>query len=438
LSVLEKVVILSTGDELTTGKIADTNAQWIADRCVSLGLDVVAVMTVGDYADRIAWVWERAFELGDLVISTGGLGPTSDDLTTETVARVLGVGLRFDEPSAEKVRALFARLGRTMPENNLRQALFPESAVIVENPLGTAPGYRVSCARRVTRPGAAAPETVERHLVVLPGVPREMKPMFEHTVEPWVRELRGADTVLAVRVFQTFGMSESALDEAVGKVIRPDEARVGFRASFPQISVKLVVRDVPGRAEERVDALAGRLRDALGPVVFGEGDTTMEAATGAALRARGATLAVAESCSGGLVGHRVTEVPGCSAYFLADYVTYSNGAKRDVLGVRKETLQQFGAVSEETAREMAEGARARSGADVAVATTGIAGPDGGTPERPVGTVCFALSADGLLVSRRHQLWGTRDWVKLLTSQLALDWVRRWALGLPVLESGFRR
>ncbi|MEW6267820.1 MAG: competence/damage-inducible protein A [Thermodesulfobacteriota bacterium] len=435
--MLEKVVILSTGDELTTGKIADTNAQWIADRCVSLGLDVVAVLTVGDYRDRIAWAWERAFELADLVLSTGGLGPTADDLTTETVARVLGVGLRFDEPSAEKIRQLFARLGRTMPENNLRQAQFPDTAVILENPLGTAPGYRVSCERRIAGPGGAA-VTVPRHLVVLPGVPREMKPMFDEQVVPWVRELRGSDTVLAVRIFQTFGMSESALDEAVGKVIRPDEARVGFRASFPQISVKLVVRDLPGAAERRIDELSARLREALGPVVFGEGDTTMEAATGEALRARGAKLAVAESCSGGLIGHRITEVPGCSAYFLADYVTYANGAKREALGVSSETLERFGAVSEETAREMAEGARRRSGADVTIATTGIAGPDGGTPDRPVGTVCFALSADGMLVSRRHQLWGTRDWVKLLTSQLALDWVRRWALGLPVVESGFRR
>ncbi len=438
MSVLEKVVILSNGDELTTGKIADTNAQWIADRCVSLGLDVVAVLTVGDYPERIAWAWERAFELGDLVISTGGLGPTADDLTTETVAKVLGVGLRFDEPSAEKVRNLFARMNRPMPENNLRQALIPEGAVVVENPLGTAPGYRASFDRRIAPPGDAEGRVVRRHLVVLPGVPREMKPMFENTVEPWIRELRGSDTALAVRIFQTFGMSESALDEAVGKVIRPDEARVGFRASFPQISVKLVVRDVPGRAAERVEALAARLREALGPVIFGEGDTTMEQAVGAALRARGATLAVAESCTGGLIGHRITEVPGCSAYFLADYVSYANAVKRDVLGVRAETLERFGAVSEETAREMAEGARRRAGSDVAIATTGIAGPDGGTPERPVGTVCFALSADGMLVSRRHQLWGTRDWVKLLTSQLALDWVRRWALGLPVLESGFRR
>lgn len=436
--MLEKVVILSTGDELTTGKIADTNAQWLAGRCFDLGLDVVAVLMVGDFPDRMAWAWERAFELADLVISTGGLGPTTDDLTTDTVARVLGVGLRFDEPSAAKIRALFERMGRVMPENNLRQAQFPEPAVILENPLGTAPGYRVSCERDVPAGGGAGRVRRPRHLVVMPGVPREMKPMFEERVVPWVRELRGVDTVLAVRTFQTFGMSESALDEAVNAVIRPDEARIGFRASFPMISVKLLVRDVAACADARLEELSARLRSALGPVVFGEGDVTMEAATGAALRARGATLAIAESCSGGLVGHRVTEVPGCSAYFLADYVTYSNGAKKDVLGVRPETLKDFGAVSEETVREMAEGARKRSGASVAVATSGVAGPDGGTEQTPVGTVCFALSAEGVLVSRRHQLWGTRDWVKLLTSQLALDWVRRWALDLPVVESGFRK
>jgi len=434
---LEKVVILSTGDELTTGKIADTNAQWLADRCVSLGLEVAGTLVVGDHRDRITWAWERAFELGDLVVCTGGLGPTVDDLTTETVAALLGEELRFDEASAQRIRSFFERIGRTMSQNNLRQAQFPASAVILDNPLGTAPGYRVTCERDVV-PLGGAPTRATRHLVVMPGVPREMKPMFDGQVAPWIRGLRDPGEVSVVRTFQTFGMSESALDEAVSAIIAPGEARIGFRASFPQISAKLLVRGRPEEAERRADELAGRMREALGPVVFGEGETNMETETGRALRARGATVAVAESCSGGLVGHRLTEVPGCSAYFLADYVCYSNAAKIDVLGVSRDTIERHGAVSEETAREMAQGARRRSGADVAVATTGIAGPDGGTAERPVGTVCFALAADGVLVSRRHQLWGTRDWVKLLTSQLALDWVRRWALGLPVLDSGFRK
>ncbi|MBM4265926.1 MAG: competence/damage-inducible protein A [Deltaproteobacteria bacterium] len=427
--MIERVVLLSTGDELTTGKIADTNAQWLADRCFTLGLDVTAVLVVGDDRERITWAWQSAFERGDVVLATGGLGPTSDDLTTETLAAFLGEDLRLDQPSVDKMRALFERMNRPMPENNLRQAMFPASATILENPLGTAPGYRVSCDRVI------GGKTVKRHLAVMPGVPREMKSMFDNTVAPWLAEL-GGGAPPAVRVFQTFGMSESALGEKVTALVG-DEARVGYRASFPKISVKIMLPGTVPDAETRLDALAARVRDALGGVVYAEGEATMEEELGRILREKGATLAIAESCSGGLIGHRVTEVPGCSAYFIADYVSYSNGAKKDVLGVGAETLKQYGAVSEETAREMAEGARRRSGADVAVATTGIAGPDGGTKERPVGTVCFALATAEGTISRRYQLWGTRDWVKLLTSQIALDWVRRWARGLPVLESGFR-
>jgi nicotinamide-nucleotide amidase len=319
-------------------------------------------------------------------------------------------------------------MGREMPENNLKQAYFPASATVIANPLGTAPGYRASCRR----------DGQERHLVILPGVPREMHRMFDETVRPWLEGLIDASTIVASRTFQTFGVSESGLDERVGRVIRPDEARISYRASFPKIAVKLLVRDVPERAEARVEALAERVRRELGTAIYGEGEVRMEEVVGQALLARGTTLAVAESCTGGLIGHRLTDVPGSSAYLLADYVAYSNAAKIDVLGVAPATLERFGAVSEEVAREMAAGARRRSGAGVAVATTGIAGPDGGTAEKPVGTVCFALSAGDQEVSRRHQLWGTRDWVKLLASQLALDWVRRWAFGLPVLESGWRK
>jgi nicotinamide-nucleotide amidase len=426
--MISQVAIVSTGDELTSGRIADTNAQWLADRCVSLGLDVVAVLAVGDDRGRIEWAWENALAQADLVISTGGLGPTSDDLTTETVAGLLGEPLRFDQEVADRIRAMFRAMGREMPENNLRQAQFPESATVIPNPLGTAPGYRATCRRAGS----------ERRIVVLPGVPREMYRMFADTVGPWIAGLTDSRTVVVTRTFQTFGVSESALDERVGRVVKPEEARISYRASFPKIAVKLVLRDLPERAEARVEELAARVRAELGTAVYGEGEVSMEEVVGRALRERGATVALAESCSGGLIGHRLTEVPGSSGYFLAGYVAYSNAAKMDLLGVSAETLERHGAVSEEVAREMAAGARRRSGATVAVATTGIAGPDGGTADKPVGTVCFALSAADQEVSRRHQLWGSRDWVKLLTSQLALDWLRRWALGLSVVESGFRK
>ena len=296
--MIERVAILSTGDELTTGRITDTNASWIADQLFGLGLDVVAVLTVGDYPDRLAWAWQRALELADVVISTGGIGPTADDLTNETVARVLGVPLALDRDSADRIRQLFAALGRDMPENNLKQALLPQGAVVVPNPMGTAPGYRIE---------ARGP-----HLVVLPGVPREMKVMMEETVLPWLRTLRGGDVYLS-RIFQTFGLTESALDEMVAGAVDPSEARVSFRASFPEISLRIVVHGAPETAAAELETLAARIRARIGPYVFGEGPVTLEEVVGGLLAERGLTLALAESVTGGLVGHRVTNAPGSSA-----------------------------------------------------------------------------------------------------------------------------
>jgi nicotinamide-nucleotide amidase len=413
-------VILSTGDELTTGRIVDSNSSWIADKLFEIGVEVVAVLTTGDHPDRLAWVWRQGLALGDVVISTGGIGPTADDLTNEVVATVLGVPLVEDAPSAARVRQLFAALGREMPENNLKQALLPAGAVVVPNPLGTAPGYRVA------HDG--------RHLVVLPGVPREMKPMMEETVLPWLRAERGGDRVYVARTFQTFGLSESALDEMVAGAIAPEEGRVSFRASFPEISVRVVVHGSPEDAERRLEVLADRIRERIGVYVYGEGAVTMEEVVGRLLTARHSSVGTAESCTGGLVAHRLTNVPGSSAYVRGGLVVYANEAKETILGVRAASLAAHGAVSEETAAEMAEGGRRVLGTDLCVSTTGIAGPGGGTSEKPVGTVCVGLASAGGTVTRRYQLWGTRDWVKILASQVALDWLRRHLLGLPVTES----
>jgi nicotinamide-nucleotide amidase len=266
-----------------------------------------------------------------------------------------------------------------------------------------------------------------------------MKPMLEQQVLPWIRLNRGNDKIFATRIFQTFGISESALDEAVAGLIRPEEAKVGFRASFPQISLKVMVEDVPGAAEERLEELSERVRSRIGGYIYAEGESSMEEVVALLLAEKQIRLAVSESCTGGLIGHRLTNVPGSSRFFVGDLVTYSNDMKQSVLGVREETLKQHGAVSEQCVLEMAAGARQRAHADVAIATSGIAGPDGGTPDRPVGTFCMALVADGIATSRRYQLRGTRDWFKLLASQVALDWLRRYALGLPLGESVlFRR
>lgn len=419
-----RAVILSTGDELTTGRTLDTNAHYIADQLIAIGIDVVGMMVVGDYPERIAWAWQQALTQADVILCTGGLGPTADDLTTETVARVAGVPLRMEQAVADRIRQMFAAMGRTMPENNLKQALFPEGATIIANALGTAPGFRLAIP---TAHGAV-------HGIVMPGVPREMKRMLQDEVLPWLRAARGGVDEYRSHTFQTFGISESALDELVAGAVDPAEARLAFRAAFPQISVRVTAQGPPGEVERRLAAAAAALRARIAGYAYGEGNTTMEAEVGKLLTAAKATLAVAESCTGGLIGHRVTDVPGSSAYFRGGIVAYNNAVKEAVLGVGRDTLATHGAVSIETAEAMARGVRRVLGSTFGLATTGIAGPDGGTTEKPVGTVCIALDGPSGTKSRRYQLWGTRDWVKLLTSQIALDWVRRAQLGEDPTES----
>lgn len=422
---IERAVIVSCGDELTTGRIADTNAAFLASGLGELGISVTAVVVIGDDPEHIVWAWRQAMAQADVVIATGGLGPTADDLTTETLARMLGRPLVRDEAVADRIRQFFKLVGRNMPSNNLKQADFPEGATIIENPIGTAPGYRMTVHDGDGR----------THLVVMPGVPREMKRLWVDSVLPWLREIRGGGRVFVSRVFQTFGLSESGLDERLQGAINPDEARLSFRASFPEISVKITVAGAPGEADGVLARTSEQARARIGEFVYGEGDDTLESVVGRLLQESGTTLAVAESCTGGLIGHRITNVPGSSVYFREGVVCYSNDAKQRLLGVRAETLEMHGAVSEETAREMAVGVRLHAASRLGLATTGIAGPDGGTEDKPVGTVCLALASDTGVVSRRYQLWGTRDWVKLLTSQLGLDWIRRHLLKLPVTEAG---
>jgi nicotinamide-nucleotide amidase len=428
--MIQKAAVLSTGDEITTGRIVDTNSNYLADKLTEIGLELVAVLTVGDVPERLEWAWKSAMAMADVVVSTGGIGPTADDLTNETVARITGKKLVRDQESVDHMKRIFASINRVMPENNLKQADLPDTSEVIRNPLGTAPGFRM-----------AVPQSDGHmcHLVVLPGVPREMKPMMEDSVIPWLRQNRGSDTIFAVRVFQTFGISESGLDEAVAGLIKPEEARVAFRAAFPQISLRITVEGKPGEAERKLDELSERVREKIANFVYAEGDASMEEVVAQLFTSRGLKLAVAESCTGGLVGHRITNVPGSSKFFIGDFVTYSNELKRELLGVREDTLLRFGAVSEQCVIEMAAGARERSGADVAIATSGVAGPDGGTPEHPVGTVCVGLVGAQARASRRYQLRGNREWIKTLTGQVALDWLRRYALGLPIGESTlFRR
>ena len=426
--MIERAAILSTGDEITTGKVVDTNSNYIANKLVEAGVDIATVITVGDVPDRIIWAWQQAIEKADVIISTGGIGPTADDLTTELVAKIASVDLFFSEEVAEQIRHLFASLKRPMPENNLKQARFPVGAVIIPNHLGTAPGYRLDLDTPHGR----------KHLIVLPGVPREMKPMMEETVLPWLRNMRGGGEVFLTHTFQTFGISESGLDEAVAGTVSEHEGRLAFRASFPQISLKVTVRGNANEVAGRLEELSQRIRDRVGTYIYGEGDVTMEEVIGQLLKEQGKTLSIAEACSGGLVSHRITNVPGCSSYFHGTIIAYSDVVKTTFLGVKPETLRHHGAVSEDTVREMARGVREQLATDIGVAVTGIAGPDGGTPDKPVGTVCLALATTEAVVSRKYQLWGNREWIKTLVSQLVLDWVRRSLLGITIAEAGFIR
>lgn len=425
-----KAALISTGDEVVGGRTVDTNASWISERLAELGVEVTTTIVVGDYAERISWAWKSLLPEVDLVLSTGGLGPTADDLTSEVLASVSGLELKLEASEAQRIRDIFAGRGRPMPENNLKQAMIPEGAVVIPNALGTAPGYRLELDLKGHRSVA----------LVLPGVPREMKAMFEETVLPWIASRALPEAQVQARAFQTFGLPESALDEALEGAFDDPELRLAFRASFPRIAVRISTCGSPDVARKRLDRAATILRERLGRAVFAEGEVGMEEVVGNLLRERGLTLATAESCTGGLIGHRLTDVAGSSEYYAGGIVAYSNDLKEELLAVSPATLERYGAVSVETACEMAEGACAAAGADLAVATTGIAGPGGGTEEKPVGTVAVALAVrEGVAFKTRaflYQLWGSRDWVKMLTSQLALDWARCHLIGEEPLDPGF--
>ncbi len=424
---IRTAAIVSTGDEIVGGRTVDTNSSWLADKLASLGIDVTAFLAVSDDVDRIVWAWQSAIDKADLVISTGGLGPTSDDLTTEAVAAVAGTGLQLDSVQAERIREFFRSRGRTMSDNNLRQAMLPVGSEVIPNPVGTAPGYRIEIPRRAGGSSVG---------MVFPGVPREMKPMFEQTALPWIASRTDPGRVVVAQAFSTFGAPESALDEKLRGVVPADRGRLAFRASFPKISVRVSVAGAEADARRELAALAAEVRSRIADFVYADGDASMEEVVGGLLKSEGLMLASAESCTGGMIGSRITDVAGSSAYYSGGIVAYSNDLKERLLGVSVKTLERYGAVSEETAREMAAGALAAGRADIAVATTGIAGPDGGTPEKPVGTVAIALARKGREPeSRLYRFWGGRDWVKILTTQVALDWIRRSLVGLGPLEPG---
>lgn len=400
--------IISVGDEIISGQIADTNAAWLSRELADRGIAVVGHTSVGDVADEISAVVRAVAARADVVLVSGGIGPTHDDCTREAVAAAAGAELVIDEAALEHIASIFAARGLEMPRSNAKQAAIPRGADIVRNATGTAAGFRV-------RVGGAS-------VFVLPGVPREMKAMFQEGVTPLLPVQQRA---IATRVLKCFGLSESVIAERLGERLDLDGVpKVAFLASEGVISVKFTAC-----AATRETAL-GLIRPAcavacevLGDGVFGDDEDTLEAAVVRLLERGGKTLAVAESCTGGLVAGLLTNVPGVSRHFLEGVVTYSNASKTRLLGVPAAMFEAVGAVSEEVARAMAAGVRERSGSDLGVGVTGIAGPSGGCDAKPVGTVHVAVAAAERTIHRRLTLRGARQVIRDRAAKHALNLVR---------------
>jgi nicotinamide-nucleotide amidase len=413
--------VLSIGTELTRGELINSNAAWLASELTSMGFEVVEHAVVDDDVERILQALNRLSERVRVIVSTGGLGPTSDDLTARAVAATLGVGLIRDEASLEAIRRRFEKVGRTMSPSNEKQADFPKGAEILPNPAGTAPGFGV-------RLGDCS-------LFFLPGVPREMEIIFEQHVAPRIRALAPDDSYQTR--LRTFGLPESVVGERLAGV-EPAYPGItlGYRAHFPEIEVKVLARAGSRAAARHLCEEATReVKSRLGSSNYGEGDDTFAGVVGRALRMRGWTLAIAESCTGGLVGHLLTREPGASDFLLLDAVTYANSAKARVLGVDEETIRWHGAVSPEVAEAMARGAKRVAGADIALSLTGVAGPSGGTDSKPVGTVYIAIArADGGIDVQLRKLSGGRERIQVLAAYEALQAVRNlcttWPPGSP--------
>ena len=403
--------IIAVGSELLTPERTDTNSLWLTEKLNDIGIEVKLKTIVGDDEMRLEETIRDAVKRSDIVITTGGLGPTEDDLTRQISAKAIERPLVYHDEIEADLRTRFLRWGREMPEINKRQAFVIEGADVLPNPNGSAVGMLVRIG--------------EKFLVVLPGPPRELQPMFEINVLQHLKEAAG-EIFVKRKVLRVTGMGESMLDEAISPIYKAYESvQTSILFNKTEVEVQLASTATnEAEADETVNELAEKIADKLGPAVFSMNGETMEEVIGAMLTERGETVAFAESCTGGLIAERVTEVPGSSRYFMEGAVTYSNDAKVRTLGVRRETLEEFGAVSSQTAEEMAAGMRDRTGTDYAISVTGIAGPDGGTEEKPVGTVFLGLAdADGTR-SKKFTFPGDRYLIRWRTSQAALDLLRR--------------
>lgn len=409
--------IICVGTELLLGDILNTNARFLSRELAALGIDVLRQQVVGDNAARLEGEVRAAMARSDLLVFSGGLGPTADDLTKETVARYFGDEMRFEPKVLEEIRAFFTSTGRTTPANNEKQAMVPTKGGWFENPNGTAPAVWF--------------ESGGKRAVLLPGPPSELEPLWKNAVRPFLQ--KGQHRVLESLVLRLTGIGESHAEELLGHLFKNENPTAAVYAKTSELLIRITAA-APDEKTARAMCrdYAENFYRLAGEYIYAEGEEGLEYALVSALRQKGLTLATAESCTGGLVSQLVTNVPGSSEVFGFGFVTYANEAKQKLLGVSEQALANHGAVSPQVAAAMAAGAAKAAGADVAVSLTGIAGPGGGTPEKPVGLVYMGAARGEQVFVKRLDL-GNRDraTIRLSAAQNALDAARRLALGLPI-------
>ncbi len=405
-----KVEVLAVGTELLMGQIANTNAQYISNRLPEIGMGVYYHSVVGDNPERLKGSLEIALKRCDVVIMTGGLGPTQDDLTKETVAQAFGRKLVLDEESLDKIKSYFKKINREMADNNVKQAYLPEKSIIIKNNNGTAPGCII--------------EAEEKVVVMLPGPPSEMKPMFEETVMPYFREK--SEMRLVSKHLRIFGIGESLLEKSIIDLIEgQSNPTIAPYAKEGEVTLRVTASGKScEEAEKLIEPIINEIEKRVGDCLYSKENKELEEVTGELLIRKGITISIAESCTGGMISGRLTNIPGISEVFNRSAVTYSNIAKMEELGVKEETLAEFGAVSRETAIEMAEGIRKKSKSDIGVSVTGIAGPGGGSDEKPVGLVFIALSDKKGVECKQLNLMGNRGRIRNLACLNVFDMIRR--------------
>jgi len=406
-----RIELINTGSELLHGRVLNTHQEWLGQQLVAAGYELNHQQTVPDMGAAIQVAVREAITRSELVIVTGGLGPTSDDITRQRIAELLDTPLEEHARTRDRIIAIFRKLKRPMPEAVLVQAQVPSGAIVLPNHHGTAPGL--------------AMRTLKGWLIMLPGPPRELRPMYINSVAPLLAEKMPPKSPIHIRTLKTMGIGESSVEERISNPLGDlldAGLEIGYCARVGEVDVRLVAHG--DGADKMLDGAESIVQEHVGDYIYGRGDDQLEEVMVRELTKRGLTLVVAESCTGGFLAHRITNISGASAVFLAGHCTYSNEAKQETLGVNPETLAGHGAVSEEVAREMAEGARAKHGADFALSTTGIAGPTGGTEEKPVGTVFIALAGPNGTEIINACNPCDRDTFKYVATQQALDLLRR--------------